>query len=406
MRRPDGTEPPEHVRVTVIPREQVRLDDLAGQVQVRAREVARHTLGAAPWTLEAPALEGLYNKMRQTGVPLSQYLGSTLYRGIVTGANDIFVITQDVRDRLVAEDPKSAEIIRPSLRGREVQRWSVAWGGEYVIFARRGIDIGAYPAVLRYLEQYRDRLEPKPDGWEGEWPGRKPGNYEWYEVQDAIEYWRIFEAPKIAYTDLAWEPSFALIGGPMYPVNTVYVLPTDDLYLLGVLNSPLVWSFMWNNAQHGKDEVLRLFSAFVETIPIPLADDDLRGHVGELVGRVVALSARRHQAIGDLLEWLRVEFRVDKPGKKLREPWALTRDEWIQEVRKRGPGRGGLTSAQLARLRAEYDQVVLPLQADLTAADAIEREIHACVVRAYQLTTDDERVLWENAPPRTPLVLP
>ena len=112
-------------------------------------------------------------------------------------------------------DPASAEVIKPYLRGQDVQRWSAEWAGLWMIFARRGIEIERYPAVLAHLQTFKTGLEPRPENWtpsgpKDEWLGRKSGGYAWYEVQDSTDYWREFELPKIIYQEIQFYPSFSL----------------------------------------------------------------------------------------------------------------------------------------------------------------------------------------------------
>jgi hypothetical protein len=128
------------------------------------------------------------DKIRRAGVPLEEYAGTKPYRGVTTGCNEAFLIDTPTRDRLMSIDPACKEIIRPYIRGQDVERWYTSWPGLWMIFARRGIEIHRYPSVLTHLQQYRDKLEPMPDDWEGDpkaWRGRKPGNYAWYEIQDS-----------------------------------------------------------------------------------------------------------------------------------------------------------------------------------------------------------------------------
>jgi len=95
----------------------------------------------------------------------------------------LFLIDTPTKEQLVREDPRSAEIIKPYLRGQDIKRWSPEWKGLWMIFALRGTDIDAYPAIKRHLEQFREHLEPRRRDWGGgRWPGRKPGAYEWYEI--------------------------------------------------------------------------------------------------------------------------------------------------------------------------------------------------------------------------------
>ena len=105
----------------------------------------------------------------------------SLTAGVLTGFNEAFLIDTPTRDALVAADPTCAEIIKPYLRGQDIERWYAPWQGLWMIFARRGIEIEKYPSVLAHLQQYREQLEPRPEDWQGDsrgWLGRKPGNYE------------------------------------------------------------------------------------------------------------------------------------------------------------------------------------------------------------------------------------
>ena len=85
------------------------------------------------WTLERPEVLALMNKLRMVGKPLGEYVEGKFYYGIKTGLNEAFVIDEETRVRLIAEDPKSAELIKPWLRGRDICKWKATWAGQYII---------------------------------------------------------------------------------------------------------------------------------------------------------------------------------------------------------------------------------------------------------------------------------
>src|SRR5215210_4388618 len=172
--RDDG--PARDVRVVEFPREALKIEtDIASYVRDHAHQVPRKRFGKSAWSLETSDVDDLMEKIRANGIPLAEFAEVKPYRGVLTGLNEAFLIDTATKERLVREDPRSAEIIKPYLRGQDIKRWSPEWRGLWMIFARRGIDIDAYPAVKRHLEQFRDRLEPKPKGWSGgKWSGRKP----------------------------------------------------------------------------------------------------------------------------------------------------------------------------------------------------------------------------------------
>ena len=114
-----------------------------------------------------------------TGKPLREVVQGRIYRGVLTGLNEAFIINQVTRDRLVKEDPACMAIIKPVLRGEDLRSWYQEQEGRWLIFARRGIDINTYPSIKAYLQQFREQLEPRPNEWSNRaaWLGRKPGSY-------------------------------------------------------------------------------------------------------------------------------------------------------------------------------------------------------------------------------------
>ena len=138
------------------------------------------------------------------------------------------------------------------LKSSENHDWPWSRSGEAAeaVFAR------TFPSLYAHLKPLEDALRKRQDH----------GRF-WWELRSCA-YYSAFECTKIIHTDIAWRAQFAYSDKPVYLVNTAYVWPTSDLYLLAVLNSPLMWSYMWRNAMHGKDEVLRLIYSFTESLPI------------------------------------------------------------------------------------------------------------------------------------------
>jgi hypothetical protein len=171
--------------------------------------VNQEGLDDSGWSLVDEKTQALLDKIRQVGVPLGDYVSGKIYRGVLTGLNEAFVIDADTRDKLIAKDPKSEDLIKPFLVGKDNKRYQPPKSDRFLIFTRRGVDIQQYPAIERHLLQFKERLMPKPKDWKGrKWTGRKPGDYKWYEIQDAIAYYEEFEKPKIIYPNICKKPEF------------------------------------------------------------------------------------------------------------------------------------------------------------------------------------------------------
>ena len=190
------------------------------------------------WRIEDEEINLLFERLLNLGTPLGEFVSDLIYVGVKTGLNKAFVIDQDKRDELIEEDPRSVEIIKPWLRGQDIKRWKADWSGLYVIFTRRGVDIEEYPAIKEHLSWWRNDLEPKAiSGQLG--LGRKPGDYQWYEIQDSVAYYQEFARPKIIWPDIAREVRFAYDNTGSFLDMTCFMLSTKSQWLLPLLNSDL-----------------------------------------------------------------------------------------------------------------------------------------------------------------------
>jgi len=216
--------------------------NLCDYINQISHEVNQASLDVSGWSLVDKKTQKLTDKLFKTGVPIEKYVKDKIYRGVLTGLNEAFVIDASIRDKLIAEDPKSEELIKPFLLGRDIKRYRLPHSERYLIFTRRGISIDQYPAIKKYLHQYKERLTPRLANWKGDkWPGRKPGFYQWYEIQDAIDYYNEFEKPKIIYPNICKRPEFTFDENGLYTNQKCFIISVDDRYLLGILNSSITF---------------------------------------------------------------------------------------------------------------------------------------------------------------------
>jgi len=256
------------------------------------------------WTLTSNYETEIIQKLNNVGMPLGTYVKNEIYWGIKTGSNKVFVIDEKLKENLIQKNHKSAEIIKPFVIGDEIRKYRINFNKKYLIFSRRGINISNYPAILEYLKPFKNKLMPKPKDWQGEkWEGRKQGSYQWYELQDSVDYFQEFEKPKIIFPDIAKESRMAFDKTGLYVGNTGYIIPKNDLYLLGILNSKLIFNYYKRIAtvigDPDKGGRLRWFSQDVVKIPIrPInfsdpADKARHDRMVALVDRMLSLNKQR-----------------------------------------------------------------------------------------------------------------
>ncbi len=339
-------------------------------------------LDSGIWSLEDEGFFALRTKMHNRGVPLKDWRNVEIIGGVGTGFNSAFVINRATRTELIAEDPKSAGIIKPLLRGRDIKQWYHRDPIRWLIFTRRGTDISQYPAIEKYLYQHYESLRPKNNG---EPTGRKPGNYEWYEIQQSGDFYESFVDQKIVFPDIKKDGAFARDDAGNYVLAGAYILRGENLdYLLAVLNSRLVLWYASKNFALLGGEAIRWKKKSVETLPIPEATPAEQQVLVELAQKLTGLHRRREQIRARLLDTLQTDYSVGKPTSALIDwPSLKDGDAFIAAVTKSG-----------ARLTARQEQAavhtfkteiarVRTLDAQITTAD---RELNLQVEDLYSLT--------------------
>jgi methylase of polypeptide subunit release factors len=281
-----------------------RGDEIAS-IPDKLRPVALHAGDDRGWQIASTHVRRIADTLFSRGKPLGELGRGTIYRGVLTGCTSAFVIDQATRDALVLAQPSSAPLFKPMLRGQDLGAFHQRDTGLYLIFARRGIDIDAYPAVRAHLERFRASLEPR-DPQAPSAAGRKPGRYRWFEIQDAAAYHRAFDRPKIVWPDIARRPRFSFDERGRYLTNLGYFLPSDDLALLAVLASRPLWFALSSiSLPLGERRGLlryRLFSRFVERLPIPALDTETEARLAELARALGELCRARAEAAEDAAE--------------------------------------------------------------------------------------------------------
>jgi len=266
------TNSPPRIQICKIP--SLKITNLTPFISEKSFTVPPDRFSTAAWSLKSDSETAVFEKVMKAGVPLGDFVQRRFFRGVTTGFNDAFVIDAVTKERLISKDKRSAELIKPVLGGEDIRRYVVEPKEQWLIFPRRGVRIKDYPAILEHLSQWKAELTPKKTGKEK--LGRKPGRYEWYEIQDDVSYYEIFDAPKIIFPDICKAPRFCIDRDGNYLANTAYCLGSDSLYLLGLLNSRLFWFAIGNISIpfgiRAGEYRYRLIYQYMEQVPIRVID--------------------------------------------------------------------------------------------------------------------------------------
>src|ERR1035437_10136226 len=315
----------------------LQFENLNNYIEQNKKNINKESLNDEGWHLGNEAEQALLKKLQIVGVPLGEYVKGKIYYGIKTGLNEAFVIDEETKNILIAEDKRSEEIIKPFLAGRDIKRYQKSKSNKYLLFTKRGIDINKYPAIKNHLVQFKTQLTPKPKDWKGtDWKGRKPGSYLWYEIQDAIDYYEEFEKPKIIYPNICKQPEFTFDYNKWYTNQKCFIIALDDKYLLGILNSKLNFFLFEKYLPKLRGGFYEPSYVFFKNFPIKKIDEknkqekSLHNEIVKLVETMLQLNKEKQQTTTpDKLEQLntRIKYTDDKINKLVYQLYGLSEEE-------------------------------------------------------------------------------
>ena len=265
--------------------------------------------GEAPWSILTHTEQRVMDKMLAVGTPLKEW-DIVIYRGITTGLNDAFIIDNQTKDALIADDPRSIDILKPVVRGRDIQRYQVKWEGLWLIatFPALGLSIDDYPAVKKHLLSYgKARLEQLGKRHADGTKSRKKTNNAWYEMQDTCSYHEQFTKEKLLWIELVNRGRFAYDNSGVYGEATTFLLTGKCIkYLCAVLNAKLIQWFVANVAPTSGTGTLRWKKVYIERLPIPRITGPRKHVLSDLIDRILMA-----KATGQNTDTLAAEAEID-----------------------------------------------------------------------------------------------
>ena len=237
------------------------IDNLTTIVKNKGKKLSRGYFKEAQWSFDQNEIQELKQKIEKMGIPFIKWKHISINRGITTGLNDVFIISESIRNEILKNDPISEEILKPVLKGANIKRYAILEPKEYLVYTFTDIDINKYPGVLNYLNKYRTQLEEVYEA--------KHGMKKWYELRKCTYYDKFFE-PKLVWTRLSNQNAFAISKNGEFTVDSSSFAVTEDAkYLSAVLNSKVVFFyFNLGSVIWGKDGI-KWFGSYFDNIPIP-----------------------------------------------------------------------------------------------------------------------------------------
>ncbi|TFW12163.1 type I restriction endonuclease subunit M [Brevundimonas intermedia] len=340
-------------------------------------------LSSGPWELENTTLRSLRDKIRGGRKTLKEVYGAPLY-GIKTGLNRAFVIPNEIKERLCAKDPNSADLLKPFLEGKDLKRWRAEPRGLWLIYIPKGrIDINDYPAIREWLWPFKEELE------------KRATKQAWFELQQAQDaYVSNFESRKIIYAEFN-RRYFSFASSDTYFNNKIFMSASGDASLLSLLQSSVYWFLLISMAPQVIGGSRELRSQYVETMPIPMWTTTSQSELARLGEKATATADARLSlqiALTRRISDLCPAGRDAKLTSRLQEWWTLPDfSAFRAEVKK-----AFKADIPLADRSAWEDWInrdrgeIARLSAEITQAEA---QIDNIVYGLFNLTSDEIALL-------------
>ncbi len=258
------------------------------------------------WSILSDIERSIKAKIESAGTPLKDWDIQINY-GIKTGFNDAFIIDSAKRNEILAtcqseeERQRTAEIIRPILRGRDIRRYGYEWADQYIIatFPSRQYSIDDYPTLKEFLLSFGiERLEQTGKEYiiDGEKvKARKKTNNKWFETQDSISYWDEFSKPKIVWGNLNTGGSYAMAPENIFINAPACMIVPGSQYLLAMLNSKVADYYIRNLGVVRNGGFFEYKPMFVEQIPVPLPREKVVASIENVINSDVSEELKSRQ---------------------------------------------------------------------------------------------------------------
>lgn len=277
------------------------------------KELSQKSLSKENFTFSDESTNSLKAKIERIGTPLKEWQGLNIYRGILTGYNEAFIISTEKRNEILenckdeAEKERTAKLIRKMLRGRDIKRYSYEWAGLWIIFIpwhfpnvekpktmlENEQDLKEqYPSLYKHLLSHKERLSKRNKEETGI-------RYEWYCLQRwGANYYQEFEKEKLGWQRITQEPSFILERECILLDSMAFMVANSKnelKYLLGFLNSSLIFYYFKNIGHLYSDKGFLLSNQYVEKFPIPKINSKNQKIADELVNSVDEILKAKEQ---------------------------------------------------------------------------------------------------------------
>ena len=355
------------------------------------------------WVISSNKEHKILSDLKIKCKTLSEFVNGEAYYGIKFGLTEAFLITDETRDKLIAKNHSSAKLIGSILRGRNLKRYGkpdesdldniiLASFGSYKYLENE------YTAIYEHLIHYENKLKQRGQCNGSKATVEKPftGQHHWLELDNnpSQRYLDLYKKPKIMYQKFQVKPCFIFDDQELYCNDSMWIIPSDNKALLGVLNSKMGWWLITKyctQIQNGCQLIWKYFGL----IPIPKV---LSIELSETVDNILCLNIELQNINKKFVRYFAGQFNLPKLSNKLQNWHQLTFAAFITELNKaiKTAGQIPLTKKDEFEWLDLFEENKAKAQILKSQIETTEKAIDKMVYELYGLS-EEEISIVENS---------
>jgi type I restriction-modification system DNA methylase subunit len=387
------SEPSENVKVLSL-NQKTYHGDFMTEVESNLYNYPMSNFGDTEWSIQPYNDARKLEQMKLNSTELKD-LPINIYRGILTGYNDAFYIGEETSQKLVAADPKSAELIKPMVRGRDIFAYGIS-DSEFLINVHNGIKeknpplppirIDDYPAIKEHLDAFYPMLEKRGD--KGDTP---------YNLRNCA-YLEEFAKPKIIYPEITAFFPFMYDERGIFSNNKNFILTAIDdsvslLFLTALFNSSLAKLWIWYNCPELQGGTREIRKVYFEHFPVPQATEEQTAKLAQYAIERTQLTADLQTLCSKFTRNIQREFNLEKLPAKLENWFQLSFNEFLKELEK---SKVKLSLSQKAEWEDYFLQESKKALEIKHQIDTTDKEIDQMVYELYGLNEEEIRIIGNS----------
>ncbi len=356
-------------------------DNVHKMIQQKRYHIPQSSLTSEAWAFQNTNYKKINDKIKQSGIPLENYCKEKINRGLLTGLDNVFVINGERKIELEKESTSSSKLIKPYLIGKQIKRYFYDWDDTNILLIKKGEKIERFPAIQNYLKQFKKELEARWD------------KGDWFSLRTCAFY-DDFSKPKIIFSHFAKRPQFTYDDKNYYINAKGYILPSNDKYLLGILNSSVISFFARSICPFVRGEYYEFNKQFVNQFPIPQTSE---GNKLKIINNVEKILEKNEQKLSKdkaVQNVICADFSIKQIPSKLKNLDNLTPVNFLKVIKKLSkPGTTDKKLEKLVSYFSDYQSEISNIKNEILELDS---EIDEIVFSIFNLSENEITTIFKE----------